>query len=123
MVSAITATYWTDVDAVWQRAVSEGAEVVHPLADQFYGERAGRVRDSVWSAVDAQPTHQDLAPRRDEALGSFLQVAEGSVQRRGVVVSMRPASRRSFTYLRSAQSSILLRALGERTGWAGPACQ
>jgi PhnB protein len=25
--------------------VSAGAEVVYPLADQFYGERGGRVRD------------------------------------------------------------------------------
>jgi PhnB protein len=45
MVSAIMATYWTNVDAAWQRAVSAGAEVVYPLADQFYGERAGRLRD------------------------------------------------------------------------------
>lgn len=45
VVSAIMATYWTDVDAAWQRAVSAGAEVIYPLADQFYGERAGRLRD------------------------------------------------------------------------------
>jgi len=44
-VSAIMATYWPDVDAAWQRALAAGAEVVHPLADQFYGERAGRLRD------------------------------------------------------------------------------
>src|SRR5436309_147618 len=43
-VSAIMATYWEDVDAAWERAVSAGAEVVHPLADQFYGERGGRLR-------------------------------------------------------------------------------
>jgi PhnB protein len=45
LVSAIMATYWEDVDAVWERAVSAGAHVVYPLADQFYGERAGRLRD------------------------------------------------------------------------------
>ena len=45
VVSAIMATYWLDVDAAWQRAVVAGAEVVYPLADQFYGERAGRLRD------------------------------------------------------------------------------
>lgn len=44
-VSAIMATYWEDVDAAWERAVSAGAEVVHPLADQFYGQRGGRLRD------------------------------------------------------------------------------
>jgi PhnB protein len=45
VVSAILATYWEDVDAAWQRVLAAGAEVVYPLADQFYGDRAGRVRD------------------------------------------------------------------------------
>ncbi len=45
VVSAIMATYWEDVDAAWARAVKAGAEVLHPLADQFYGDRAGRLRD------------------------------------------------------------------------------
>ncbi len=44
-VSAIMATYWRDVDAAWQRALTAGAEVLYPLADQFYGERGGRLRD------------------------------------------------------------------------------
>lgn len=44
-VSAVMATYWEDVDAVWERAIAAGAEVVYPLADQFYGERGGRLRD------------------------------------------------------------------------------
>jgi PhnB protein len=44
-VTAIMATYWDDVDAVWERAVEAGAEVMYPLADQFYGERGGRLRD------------------------------------------------------------------------------
>ena len=44
-VTAIMATYWPDVDAVWERAVAAGAEVIFPLADQFYGERGGRLRD------------------------------------------------------------------------------
>jgi PhnB protein len=44
-VSAIMATYWENVDTVWERAVQAGAEVIHPLADQFYGERGGRLGD------------------------------------------------------------------------------
>jgi len=44
-VSAIMAAYWPDVDATWERAVAAGAEAVYPLADQFYGDRAGRLRD------------------------------------------------------------------------------
>jgi PhnB protein len=44
-VTAIMATYWSDVDTVWERALAAGAEVIYPLADQFYGERGGRLRD------------------------------------------------------------------------------
>lgn len=44
-VSAIMATYWDDVDGAWERARAAGAEEIFPLADQFYGERGGRLRD------------------------------------------------------------------------------
>jgi PhnB protein len=43
--TAIMTTYWEDVDAAWERAVSAGAQVIFPLEDQFYGERGGRLRD------------------------------------------------------------------------------
>jgi len=45
IVSAIMSTYWENVDAAWERALEAGAEVIYPLADHFYGERGGRVRD------------------------------------------------------------------------------
>jgi PhnB protein len=34
-----------DVDSAWRQAVGAGAEVVHPPADQFWGERQGQLRD------------------------------------------------------------------------------
>jgi PhnB protein len=34
-----------DVDALWQQAVDAGAEVLHPLQDQFWGDRQGQVID------------------------------------------------------------------------------
>lgn len=34
-----------DADATFSRALEAGAESVIPVSDQFYGERAGRVRD------------------------------------------------------------------------------
>jgi uncharacterized glyoxalase superfamily protein PhnB len=34
-----------NVDEAFERAVRAGASVVKPLADQFYGERSGTVRD------------------------------------------------------------------------------
>lgn len=37
--------YTDDVEALWQRALDAGAEVVFPLDVQFYGDKSGRVRD------------------------------------------------------------------------------
>ena len=34
-----------DVDALWKRAVEAGAEVLHPLQDQFWGDRHGQLTD------------------------------------------------------------------------------
>jgi PhnB protein len=34
-----------DVDTLWQRALDAGAEVLHPLADQFWGNRQGQIAD------------------------------------------------------------------------------
>jgi len=38
--------YVPDADAVFQKAVAAGAEVVRPVADQFYGDRSGGVKDA-----------------------------------------------------------------------------
>jgi PhnB protein len=45
LVTAVIALNVPDVDALWERAVAAGCEVLYPLADQFYGDRAGRLRD------------------------------------------------------------------------------
>jgi PhnB protein len=37
--------YLEDVDAVFGRALAMGADVVKPLVDQFYGDRAGTIKD------------------------------------------------------------------------------
>ena len=34
-----------DVDVVWERAIEAGAEVFHPLQDNFWGERHGQIID------------------------------------------------------------------------------
>jgi PhnB protein len=65
------ATYWEDVDAAWERAVAAGAEVLFPLADQFYGERGGRVRDPFghhWmlSQVIEDLSHDEIERRAQE---------------------------------------------------------
>ena len=34
-----------NVDELWKQAVDAGCEIIYPLADQFYGDRGGRLRD------------------------------------------------------------------------------
>jgi PhnB protein len=74
-VSAIMATYWEDVDTIWERALAAGAEVVHPLADQFYGERGGRLRDPFgqqWmlSQRTEELSHEELKRRAESVFSS-----------------------------------------------------
>jgi PhnB protein len=43
--SAVFYLHTDDVDAVWERALANGAEVIRALADTFWGEREGQVLD------------------------------------------------------------------------------
>jgi PhnB protein len=43
--SVVLDLHVADADATFARALAEGADQVYPIADQFYGDRAGRVRD------------------------------------------------------------------------------
>jgi PhnB protein len=69
-VTAIMATYWEDVDAAWERAVAAGAEVIYPLADQFYGERGGRVRDPSGHQWMLSQVIEDVSPEEMERRGA-----------------------------------------------------
>jgi PhnB protein len=41
----VLSIYSEDVDALWQQAVDAGAEVHHPLQEQFWGDRHGQITD------------------------------------------------------------------------------
>ena len=43
--SVIMQLYVGDVDAFAETAISQGAEIVYPIENQFYGDRAGRIKD------------------------------------------------------------------------------
>jgi PhnB protein len=63
--------YVDDVDTIFDRAVSAGATVQRPLANQFYGDRSGKLEDP-FGHVWAIATHvEDVPPeemrRRAEA--------------------------------------------------------
>jgi PhnB protein len=55
------ALYVEDADAAFKRAVEAGARVTRPLADQFYGDRAGCLEDPFghrWTVM----THKEDVP-------------------------------------------------------------
>ena len=54
--------YVQDVDAMFRRAVEAGGVVIKEVADQFYGDRNGTLRDA-WDNVWSIGTHiEDVAP-------------------------------------------------------------
>jgi len=54
--------YVEDVDAFFDKAVAAGAKVLIPLANQFYGDRSGRLEDP-FGHVWLVSTHiEDVAP-------------------------------------------------------------
>jgi PhnB protein len=63
--------YVPDADAVYKRAVQAGAVTVTDLADQFWGDRTGSVRDPAgniwWIATHKEDVAPDEMRRRAEA--------------------------------------------------------
>ena len=77
--------YVDDADAVFNQAVSAGAKVVMPLADQFWGDRYGKLADPFgheWAVA----THlEDLTPeemkkRQEIAMAQMSQHPQGQPQ-------------------------------------------
>jgi PhnB protein len=67
-----------DVDALWKRALDAGATVTLPLANQFWGDRYGQLRDPFghsWAlgqhVEDVSP--EELRRRATEAFGQMKQ--------------------------------------------------
>lgn len=71
--SSLTCLYVEDCDAVFQRAVDAGAEVIEPLADKFYGDRSGSVIDPFGQRWSIMTHKEDVSPeemeRRMAAMG------------------------------------------------------
>lgn len=51
-----------DVDALWTRAIAEGAEIVQPLGEQFWGDRYGQIRDPFGYRWGLAQHVRDVAP-------------------------------------------------------------
>jgi PhnB protein len=61
---------YPEVDRAWKKAVRAGAEIVMPLADMFWGDRFGKLRDPfghVWSMaapIKKKPAAKKAAARK-----------------------------------------------------------
>ncbi len=64
--------YVPDVDEVVRQAVAAGAKVLIPVADQFYGDRSGRISDPfghIWIvSTHIEDVPHDEAQRRFDAM-------------------------------------------------------
>ena len=61
----------SDADAAWKRALDAGAEVRFELADQFWGDRYGQVKDPygfIWSI--GAPVKQGQQQQAQEPAGT-----------------------------------------------------
>jgi uncharacterized glyoxalase superfamily protein PhnB len=71
--------YKEDVDAAWKRAIDAGAKPVMPLADQFWGDRAGCFEDPFghqwWLAQHIQDLTPEELRKSAEAFFSQMQTA------------------------------------------------
>lgn len=67
--------YVPDVDAVWEKAIAAGCTETMPLADQFWGDRYGQVRDPFgfsWSLATRKEelTPEEMQQRQQQAVSS-----------------------------------------------------
>jgi PhnB protein len=58
--------YVDDADAVVARAVEAGAKLLRPVADQFYGDRSGRLEDPFGHVWDVGTHQEDVSPAEVE---------------------------------------------------------
>lgn len=64
--------YVEDVDALVERAVAAGAKITRPVADQFYGDRGGKLADPFghlwWFATHKEDVSPEEMKKRAAAL-------------------------------------------------------
>ena len=69
--------YKEDVDAAWKRAIDAGAKEIMPLADQFWGDRAGCLEDPFGHRWWLAQHMRDMTPEElRKAAESFFSQAQ-----------------------------------------------
>lgn len=74
--------YVDDVDALFARAIRAGGQEKMPLADQFWGDRAGRVLDPLGHEWMLATHKEDLTPEQmaERAKKLFASLAAGAAK-------------------------------------------
>jgi len=67
--------YIPDVDRVVERAVAEGAKIIKPIQDQFYGDRSGFIQDPFGHFWGIATHVEDVSPQEMEERMKKLQAA------------------------------------------------
>jgi PhnB protein len=68
--------YIPDVDKVVDRAVAEGAKLVKPVQDQFYGDRSGFIQDPFGHFWGIATHVEDVSPQElNERMKKMMQAA------------------------------------------------
>jgi PhnB protein len=62
--------YVKDVDAVFARAIAEGAKLVRALEDRFYGDRTGSIEDPFGHVWHLATHKEDLSPAEMKRRGA-----------------------------------------------------
>jgi PhnB protein len=75
--------YVDNADAVFDRAVSAGAQAEMPVADMFWGDRYGRLKDPFGHSWSVATHKEDVAPaemqkRMQEAMAQMAQQTKGA---------------------------------------------
>ena len=65
--------YVEDVDAVVTKAVSLGAKLIRPVADQFYGDRSGGLEDPFGHSWHVATHKEDVSPEELQRRAAALQ--------------------------------------------------
>jgi PhnB protein len=70
--------YVEDVDAVAKRAVQQGAKLVRPVEDKFYGDRSGTLEDPFGHTWHVSTHVEDVAPEEMERRAAAAQMAKAT---------------------------------------------
>jgi len=70
--------YVKDVDAIFARAVGAGATEVRPVMDQFYGDRAGTLKDPSGHTWTIATHKEDVSPEEIERRFSSMMAKAGA---------------------------------------------